>query len=101
MRNQRITILKPVSGGDAVGQPLTTLIEHRKAWADFRLLNGMQTLKADANTSVAKGSARVGYCTDIVAGMVIDYLGARYTITAALPDLQHKRHVDLTVEAVK
>jgi SPP1 family predicted phage head-tail adaptor len=101
MRNQRITILKHVAGEDSVGQPLTALIEHRKAWANFRLLNGLQTLKADAAASVVKGSVRVGYCTDLAAGMVVDYLGARYKITAALPDLQHKRHVDLVVESIK
>lgn len=100
-RNQRITIYRHEEGADSLNQPITTLVEHRKAWADFRLLNGMQTVKADAVTSVVKGSARVGYCIDLTAGMEIEYLGARYKVMAVLPDLERKQHVDLVVEGIK
>jgi SPP1 family predicted phage head-tail adaptor len=100
-RNQRIAIYKPVEGEDAAGQPLTGFIKHRDAWADFRLLSGIETIRAGADSSSVKGSAQVGYCTDITEVMVIEYLGARYRITAVLPDLQRKQHVNLAVQGIK
>jgi SPP1 family predicted phage head-tail adaptor len=100
-RNQRIAIYRPEVGEDAAGQPLTELVKHRDAWADFRLLSGIETIKAGANSSVVKGSVQVGYCTDLTGDMVVEYLGARYKITAVLPDLQRKQHVNLAVEGIK
>lgn len=101
MRNQLIVIYKPAVGEDAAGQPLTSFVKHRDAWSDFRLLRGLESIKAGAISSVVKGSVNIGYCVDLSEDMVIEYLAKRYKITAVLPDLRHKQYVDLAVEGIK
>jgi SPP1 family predicted phage head-tail adaptor len=99
-RNQKITLYRPQAGTDTAGRPSTELVKHRDAWADLRLLNGMQTIKADAAAAVVRGSARIRFCTDLADDMVVEYGGVRYKITAILPD-QRKARVDLALEGIK
>jgi SPP1 family predicted phage head-tail adaptor len=96
----RVTIYRKEAGTGSVGQPTTSLVEVRKAWADVRLLNGLETVRADAQVSVARGSARVRYCTDLAEGMILDYASTKYRITAQLPN-RAQGYVDLALEKVK
>jgi len=67
-------------------------------WADIRHQNGLETVKADAQTSIVKASIRIRYRTDIDASMRVKYGALIYSIKAVLPDLVAKRHVDLVCE---
>ncbi|MCS0808684.1 phage head closure protein [Massilia agilis] len=96
----RVRVYRKVAGTGSVGQPTTSLELVRPAWADVRMLGGLETVRADAQVSVARGSARLRYCTDITEGMVVEYAGAKYKVTAQLPN-RADGYVDLTLESIK
>lgn len=93
-----ITLQAQASTQDALGQTVGTWQDLRADWADVRTLGGLETLKANAQTTVTRASARIRWCTDLAAGMRVLMSGQPWHITAVLPDLQRRRHVDLSLE---
>jgi SPP1 family predicted phage head-tail adaptor len=98
--NNRVTILAPVAGEDSVGQPLTTWTEQGKRWANVRVLSGIETIRAGADTSVVKASIEMQFCTDIDAGQRVAHDGITYDIKARIPNRTRGR-VQFTCESVK
>ena len=103
--NRRVTVKQLASGQDEIGQPVQTwenLIPTGDGgvWAHVRHLSGVETIKADADTSSVKASIRIRRRTDIDAGMRV-YLGAVvYEIKAVLPDEEARDRLDLACEVV-
>lgn len=96
---KRIQIEKRGPAVDDWGQPAPEAwLPHVKLWANIRHLNGVETIKADAPTSVLRASIRIRYRTDIVASMRVAYQGKFYDIKAAVPDEVNREHVDLVCE---
>ena len=97
-----VTIQQKTAGVDAIGQPLpenwTTL---RQEWANVRHQSGAEAIKAGAVVSVVQASIRVRWCTDLTAGMRVLAGGVVYEITAVLPDLAKRVHVDLVAQVVE
>jgi SPP1 family predicted phage head-tail adaptor len=100
--NRRVTIRHLATGQDAIGQPTTT-------WQDFatglhaniRRLNGVETIRAGAQTAVGTTSIRLrSYRTDITTAMRVLHGSVNYEITAVLPDEQGKCHVDLVCKVL-
>ena len=100
MLNSRISIQQLSTGQDAIGQPVTTWADFASVWANIRYLNGIETVKADAQTSVVKASIRIRRRTDITPAMRVVYGVTTFQINAVLPDEQGRQHIDLSVEVV-
>ena len=86
--NNRVTIMQPSATQDTVGQPILTFTELATVWADIRHKSGLESIKADAETSVVKASMRA------VHGDVT------YEIKAVLPDERERDKIDLLCEVV-
>ena len=83
--NQRITLQRPVTGQDDIGQPLTGWEWVADLWADVRHQNGLQTIKAGAETSIVKASIRIRKRSDVSPAMRVIYQSAVYEIEAVIP----------------
>ncbi len=99
--NRKITIQAFGSGVDAIGQPIESWSTFAQTWANIRFLNGVESVKADAEVSVSKASIRIRYRQDITNAMRVVYNGITYEIKAVLPDEERREHVDLVCEVVK
>lgn len=98
--NRDIEIQRLEAGKDAAGQPLDVWVLHARTRGNIRHLNGVQTIKAGAPTSVLQASIRIRYRTDIDASMRAVYMGKAYEIKAAIPDELTREHVDLVCEVL-
>lgn len=83
---------------DELGQPVQTWADVATVWADIRTMGGIESIKANASTSIIKASIRVRYRTDINAGMRVLHGSTAYDIKAVLPDEGRKQYVDLVCE---
>lgn len=88
------------AGQDAIGQPVTTWATFKTLRANIRYLNGVETIKADAQTSVVKASIRIRRRTDITAAMRVVFGATTFQIKAVLPDEQDRERLDLACEVV-
>lgn len=94
-----VTIEKPASGQDGLGQPLPGYVTHATAWADIRHLSGLESIKAGAEASTVKASIRLlRYRTDITAAMRVVHGAKVYQVKAVLPDEVGRKFVDLQCE---
>lgn len=93
----RIVIQHKVDARDNFGQPIATWAEIKKVWADFRFLNGTETIKAGVEAAELKASVRIRK-TEITNQMRVLFKGVVYEITAVLPA---QAHIDLTVIKAK
>lgn len=99
--NRRVTLQRHAAGKDALGQPNTNWQDVLTVWAHIRNENGVQTLKAGAETSKLKASIRIRYRTGLTEDMRVLYGAVAYQIAAILPDEEGKQFIDLVCEAIK
>ena len=88
------------AGQDALGQPVTTWATFKTVRANIRYLNGIETIKADAQTSVTKASIRIRRRTDITPAMRVVFGATTFQINVVLPDEQDRERTDLSVEVI-
>lgn len=86
------------AGTDEIGQPVTTWQDVGEVWANVRYLNGIESLKAGAQTATAKASIRIRYRADITPAMRVLHGATVFQITAVLPDEQRREFTDLVCE---
>lgn len=96
--NRRITLQRRTPGTGPIGQPINTWEVVATVWASVRHASGLETIKADALTSVVKASIRIRFREDVSAGMRVALAGVFYDIRAVLPDLVGRQYVDLVCE---
>ena len=91
-----VSIQQLAAGQDALGQPVQTWSEVCAPWADMLNQNGASAVRSGADVSTTKTSIRIRWrTTAITAGMRVVCGSVIYDIQAVLPDLQHRRHIDL------
>lgn len=84
---------------DAAGQQVPTWVLVEEVWADVLFPNGIETMRADAPVAIKRASVRIRYRTDVQpATWRLIFEGEVFGITAALPDLRRKEHLDLVAE---
>ena len=88
----------PMQGQDAAGQPIDGWTDIGPDWADFRVLSGLEAIKADAVTSVTKASCRVRYREDLTPDMRAMVAGEAWGIVSIQPDVNKRRFVDIVLE---
>lgn len=97
----RVVLRQYTSTIDGWGQPVHAWADLATVWADVRGVSGLEAIKADAETSTTKASARIRYRADVTHDMRVVIAGAEWEIKAVLPDFNRRRHVDLTLERVQ
>ncbi len=88
-----------IQGQDAAGQPIDGWIDVGPDWADFRVLSGLEAIKADAVTNVTKASCRVHYREDLTPDMRAMVAGEAWQIVSIQPDVNKRRFVDIVLES--
>ena len=96
-----IVLQQRTSGQDGAGQPVDAWTDLVTLWADVRTVGGLEAIKADAVAATTKASARIRWRADVYAAMRVLIDGQPWQITAVLPDINHRRHVDLALERVE
>lgn len=96
----RVTVKYLNSGQDDIGQPVQTWSDLASIWADIRHLNGSESLRADADSSIVKASIRIRRRTDVTPAMRVYHGSTIYEIKAVLPDEQNRERLDLSCERI-
>lgn len=94
----RVTIQQIGTSQDAIGEPVATWTTLATVWANIRYLNGVETLKSDSPTSIAKASIRIRRRTDVTAKMRVVYGSTIFDIKAVLSDETSREYLDLACE---
>lgn len=100
-RKCKVAIQQLTAGQDSIGQPTQTWTTLASVWADIRYLNGMQTIRNDAQMSATKASVRIRRRTDVTTAMRVVYGTTEFAIVAVLPDEQDRNRLDLSCEVLK
>ena len=87
-----------LQGQDAAGQPIDGWTDIGFDWADFRVLSGLEAIKADALTNVTKASCRVRYREDLTPDMRVQVAGEAWQVVSIQPDVNRRRFVDVILE---
>lgn len=98
--SSRVTIQSPSSTQDTAGQPIPTWATLATVWANIRHLSGVESIKADAESSTVKASIRIRKRPDIDASMRVVLGTTNYQIRAVLPDELDRDKIDLVCEVV-
>jgi SPP1 family predicted phage head-tail adaptor len=99
-KNRQVQFKRLTAGQDEIGQPTQVWADLVQVRANVRYLNGIETIKAGAETAVSKASIRIAYRTNLTTADRA-YLGTtEFRITAVLPDEAGKKHTDVTCEAI-
>lgn len=99
--NRRIMVQRQTTTQDEVGQPVQTWSDYALIWADVRAQGGLEAIRAGGVTSTVRVSMRVRFTIGITASMRVMLDGVAYNITAILPDLAGRRHMDLLCEVAQ
>jgi SPP1 family predicted phage head-tail adaptor len=103
--NSRVIIKYPSASQDAIGQPVLTWTNFVQSldgevWANIKHLNGAESIKADADTSLVKASIRIRRISGVTAAMRVHHGDVVYEIKAVLPDEVGRQHIDLSCERI-
>lgn len=99
-RKHQVVIKAPPTGQDSTGSPSGSWTTVATVWADIRYQRGLESIRAGAEGSTTTASMNIAYRADITTAMRVELGGVLYGIKAVLPDLLHKRHVDLVCAVV-
>lgn len=99
--NSRVTIETPTMTQDAAGQAIPSWSTLATVWANIRHLNGAESIKADAESSLVKASIRIRKGPSVDASCrVVHHGGETYRVRAVLPDERERDKVHLVSEVV-
>lgn len=99
--NHRVSLQQRVAGVDEIGQPVGGWVEVAQVWANIALGSGLESVKADRETSVVRASIRIRWRTDVTAAMRVVHGATVYEVMAVKPDMARREYVDLVCEVVK
>jgi len=95
----RVTIQKHQRIKDAAGQYIESWVTVAQVWANIRHLNGSESIKANAVTSVVNASIRVRSRTEVDASCRVLHDGKTYDVEAVLPG-PRQTYIDLVCKLV-
>jgi SPP1 family predicted phage head-tail adaptor len=95
-----VTLQRRQTGQDEAGQPVQTwAVFASGVWADVRHLSGLEAIKAGADTSTTRASARIRWRAGVGADMRVLVGASVYEIKAVMPN-RRGGYIDLACEAV-
>lgn len=96
-----VSLQQPGTAQDEAGQPIEGWVEVAQLWANIRFLSGIESIKADAPTSVAKASIQIRKRAGVLPKMqIVDSEGIVYRIDAVLPDKEHRDRINMPCEVI-
>ena len=98
--NTRVTIQRPGTAEDELGQPIPGWVDVATVWADVRHLSGIGAIKASGEVSVIKASVRIRRRDDLTAGMRVVVGPTVYGVEAVMPPAAQQDHTDLVCKVV-
>jgi SPP1 family predicted phage head-tail adaptor len=103
--NRPVAIQQRSSTQDSVGQPIEAWsdISPPPIWADIRYptgLKSLETISADAQTSISGVSIRIRFRSDITSAMRVVDGSTVYQIKNVKPNIGAKDYTDLVCEVV-
>ena len=98
--NRVVVIQTPTATQDAAGQPIPTWATLATVWANIRHLSGVESIKADAESSTVKASIRIRRGVAVDASMRVVHGATNYQIRAVVPDEIDRDKIDLVCEVV-
>ncbi|MGT2460042.1 phage head closure protein [Cupriavidus basilensis] len=104
LRSELVEIQRPAAGKDAAGQETIGWVKVTDVWASIMHRSGLETIRADAQTSIVQASIRIPApaAVGVTAAMrVLCADGTAYNIKAAMPDRVKREYVDLVCEVVR
>ena len=98
----KVSLQQPGEVQDENGQPIPGWVEVTKLWANIRYLSGVEAIRADSPTSIAKVSIQIRKRAGVTSAMrIVDAAGVVYQIQDTLPDMQHRDRINLPCEVVR
>lgn len=96
-----VSLQEPTTVQDGIGQQVPGWVEVTKLWANIRFQSGVEVVKADAPTSVARVSIQIRKRAGVKANMqIVDADSITYRIDAVLPDKLSRDRINLVCEVV-
>ena len=99
-RNRRVVIQQPSSTQDSAGQPLLTWSDVATVYANVRYQSGVEAIKANAETSVARVSLNINYRTGLTSAMRVLMGSTVFKIETVLPDETDRNALNLVCEVI-
>lgn len=96
--NCQVRIQQRTPGQDDHGQPVDVWADVCTVWADLRHPSGAESIKAGAEVSAIRVSAKVRRRPGITPAMRMVHGTTVYNITAVLPDEVDRQHLFLVGE---
>lgn len=94
--NRRVRIERPVIETLPSGKPVSRGWELvAEVWANIRVASGKEHIAGGAELASTSASFRIRWRTGLTTDMRLVHAGVVYDITAVLPDLAGREHVDL------
>ncbi|WP_219209213.1 phage head closure protein [Variovorax boronicumulans] len=98
--DRRVTIKRLTDGQDEIGQPVQVWVDVVTVWANIKTNTGLQTIRADKESSAVPASIRIRRRAGITAAMRA-YEGATvYDIKAVQDDTESRERIDLVCEVL-
>jgi len=98
--NTRVTIQRPGTAQDELGQPIAAWVDVDTVWADVRHLSGIGAIKGGGEVSVIKASMRLRRRDDLTAGMRMVVGPTVYEVEAVPPPAARQDYTDLVCKVV-
>mgnify|MGYP003460243031 CR=1 FL=1 len=98
--NCRVTIESPTMTQDSAGQAIPAWSTVATVWANIRNLNGAESIKAGAESSLVKTSIRIRKGPVVDASCRVVHGDLTYRIRSVLPDETERDKVHLVAEVV-
>lgn len=102
--NTRVIVYQRQAGQDGAGQPLEQWGEFTRLWCEIRHPSGLEAIRADAETPIARASIRIRRNPAIVPGMRVARTptnGLVYDVQSILPDEVDRRYDFLVCEGTR
>lgn len=100
-RSELVKIQRPAEGRDELGQQTVGWVTVIPVWANILHRGGLETIRADAPTSIVQASIRIPApaAAGVTTAMrVLCSDGTAYNIKGVLPDRVKREFVDLVCE---
>jgi SPP1 family predicted phage head-tail adaptor len=95
-----IEIHQRAVGQDGAGQPNAAWSKLADEWASMRQLNGLETIRAGAESALASASFRIRRRGTYTTAMRVVHAGVTYDIKAISPDRIAREFEDLVCQAL-
>lgn len=96
-----VTLQQRVTSQDEIGQPTVAFTDVEATWADVRVQGGLESLRADKITGVARASVRLRQRSDVQVDWRVLWGTLVLDVQVVLPTPTGADYTDLICEVVQ